>query len=97
MAEAGPPAPEPAMVAESPEPPQADPAPSLLRSGGFPPGGVLSVGQDGPADLAGAAQGIVPWRIGPMPQRARAPEFRLTDPVQGVPPASGRLVVWVPG
>jgi hypothetical protein len=85
------------MVAEAPEPPPADPAPSLLRSAGLPPDVVPSVGQEGTTDYVGAAQGIVPWRIGPMPQRARAPEFRLTDPAQDVPPASGRLVVWVPG
>jgi hypothetical protein len=99
VAEEVPPVPEPAIVAapvQVPEPPPADAAPSLLRAGGFAPGGVLSAGQDGAADLAGAAQGIVPWRIGPMPARMRAPEFRLLDPV-GVPPASGRLVVWIPG
>jgi hypothetical protein len=97
VAEPEPPAPEPAMVAEEPEPPPADPAPSLLRLARIPAGVVPSAGQDGATDYAGAAQGVVPWRIGPMPQRARAPEFRLPDAEAAVPPVSGRLVVWLPG
>jgi cytoskeletal protein RodZ len=95
VTEAEPPAPEPAMVAEVPEPPPADPAPSLVGSAGLVQVAVPSVGQDGTTDYAGAAEGIVPWRIGPMPQRMHVPGFRLPDP-GGVPPASGRIVVWVP-
>jgi hypothetical protein len=95
VTEAEPPVPEPAMIAEVPVPPPADPAPSLVGSAGLAPVAVPSVGQEGATDYAGAAQGIVPWRIGPMPQRMREPGFRLPDPA-GVPPASGRIVVWVP-
>ncbi len=91
--------PEVAVVEEvmpEPVPVPVATAPSLLRLGGPAPVAVPSIGREGPADYAGAAEGVVPSRIGPMPHWARAPAFRLADP-EGMPPASGRIVVWVPG
>jgi hypothetical protein len=86
----------PAEVAEPPEPPPV-PAPSLIRSGGFPAGGTLPLGQDGVADVAGPGLSISPTRIGPMPRSSRPPAFRLPDSVEDLPPSLGRIVAWVAG